>query len=350
MKDNNLIKKEFEFIDKEEAFASVLIISSKGSVPRTAGTKMLVKQDGSIIGTIGGGSVEAEAIKKAKEVFKTKNALIIDFNLTMSGIETIDMICGGGIRVLISLIEPNSINKEIFGIAANLYKDRKQYLFLSDITDLKNIKRSIIFSENLFKGDASLSKAMIKDFWRLNLPCAKSVNLHNETFLIEPCEPIYTLFIFGAGHVSMQLAKLSSMVGFYTVAIDDREEFANKQRFETADELITVKDFKDSFDCLKIDKRSFIAIITRGHLHDKTVLSKALKTNASYIGMIGSKKKREAIYKGLIKEGFSEEKLRLVSSPIGIEIKANSPEEIAVSIAAELIKARAEHKKNNRSF
>ncbi len=345
MKDNNLIKKEFEFIDREEVFVSVVIIASKGSVPRTAGTKMVVKQDGSIIGTIGGGAVEAEAIEKAKEVFNTKKSVIIDFNLTMAGIGTIDMICGGGIRVLVSLIEPDSINKEILGIAARLYEDKKRYVFVSDITDLKDVKRSIIFSEGCFKGDGFLSKAMIKDFWRFELPFAKLINVDDKTFLIEPCERIYTLFIFGAGHVSVQLAKLSSMVGFYTVVIDDREEFANRQRFETADELITVKDFKDSFDYLRIDKRGFIAIITRGHLHDKTVLSKALKTDACYIGMIGSKKKREAIYRGLLEEGFTEEGLRFVSSPIGIEIKADSPEEIAVSITAELIEARAEHKK-----
>ncbi len=345
MKHNNLIKEEFELIDKNESFVLVVIISSKGSVPRTAGTKMIVKKDGSIIGTIGGGAAEAAAIKKAEEIFYAKESAIIDFNLMMEGIGTIDMICGGGIRVLISLVEPDQINKKIFGMAARLYEDRKRYVFVSDITDLKDIKRAIIFSETCFEGVGFLSEAMIKDFWLFELPFAKFVHIDDKTFLIEPCEQIYTLFIFGAGHVSMQLAKLSSMIGFYTVIIDDREEFTNKQRFETADELIIVKNFKDSFDCLRVDERGFIAIITRGHLHDKTVLSKALKTQAYYIGMIGSKKKRETIYKGLIEEGFSEEELRLISSPIGLEIDADSPEEIAVSIAAELIKARAKHKR-----
>ena len=346
MKYNDLIKKEFELIDRNESFVSVVIIASKGSVPRTAGTKMIVERNGSIIGTIGGGTVEAEAIKKAKDVFDTKDSVIVDFNLTIECMETIDMICGGGIRVLISFVEPTKINKKVFGTAARLYEDKKRYISVSDITDLKTVKRTVIYSGNCFEGDSFLSESMVEDFWRFDLPFTKLVNIDDKVFLIEPCKQIYTLFIFGAGHVSMQLAKISSMIGFYTVIIDDRKEFLNMQRFETADELIMVKDFKTSFDCLKIDKRSFIAIITRGHLHDKTVLSGALKTDACYIGMIGSKKKRETIYKRLVEEGFSEEVLRFVSSPIGLEIDADTPEEIAVSIAAELIKARAEHKKN----
>ena len=343
MEHNNLINKEFKLINENKAFVSILIISSKGSAPRTAGTKMIVTENGKTIGTIGGGTAEAAAIEKAKEIFNTKKSVIIDFNLTVENIGTMDMICGGGIKVLISFIEPTKVNKKIFGACAKLYEEREKYLFISDITDLTRVKQGVVYSEG-FQGDF-LSEPLSEEIRRLNPASTKSININNKTLIIEPAETVYTLFIFGAGHVSRRLAKLTSAIGFYTVVIDDRKEFANKNRFKTADKLITVADFKNSFDQLKIDNRSFIVIITRGHLHDKTVLSKALKTKAAYIGMIGSKKKKQTIYNSLLKEGFSEEQLKTVYSPIGLPINAETPEEIAVSITAELIKVRAEHKK-----
>lgn len=147
----------------------------------------------------------------------------------------------------------------------------------------------------------------------------------------------------GAGHVSLFVARLAKMVGFSITLIDDRPEFANYQRFPEADNIL-ITDFKQAFEQLEISQNSYILIITRGHLHDKTVLQHALGTNASYIGMIGSTKKRNIIYKALMDEGFSKNDLEKVYSPIGIDINAETPEEIAVSIVGELIKKRAPEK------
>jgi len=167
------------------------------------------------------------------------------------------------------------------------------------------------------------------------------ISIEDRKFLAEPSFSAGTVFLFGAGHVSCQTAKLTHMVNFRTVAIDDRAEFANTQRFPLSEEVIVLEDFDRAFEGLEIGEDSYIVILTRGHSHDKTVLEQALRTRAGYIGMIGSKRKRDTIYKSLLHQGFTEEDLKRVYSPIGLTIGAETPEEIAVSIVGELIAVRA---------
>jgi xanthine dehydrogenase accessory factor len=131
---------------------------------------------------------------------------------------------------------------------------------------------------------------------------------------------------------------------FFTVVLDDRKEFANRQRFTDADEIVVLPSFETAFESHLFDPDSYIVIVTRGHSHDKTVLAQALQTNAGYIGMIGSRRKRNIIYRKLLDENFSQADIDRVHSPIGLKIGAETPEEIAVSIVAELIQKRAEHR------
>ncbi len=160
--------------------------------------------------------------------------------------------------------------------------------------------------------------------------------------LLEPIFSEPTVYIFGGGHISEQLAPLVKRVHFTVVVIDDRDMFANRERFPEADEVI-VSEFEKCFDQLNIDDSSYIVIVTRGHLYDGFVLEQAVKTNARYIGMIGSKKKIKTLYEILVKKGVSRETLNRVHAPIGLDINSETPEEIAVSIIAQLIKVRAEH-------
>jgi xanthine dehydrogenase accessory factor len=158
--------------------------------------------------------------------------------------------------------------------------------------------------------------------------------------LLEPVAAKSLLFVFGAGHVSMQIVPLAARVGFQVVVIDDREDFADPGRFPEAAEVRCIP-FEGVMDRLAVDGASFVVIVTRGHMGDKTVLAQALMTGAGYIGMIGSRQKRGLIYQALSAQGFTQQDLDRVHSPIGIEIGAETPEEIAVSIVAELIQVRA---------
>lgn len=139
-----------------------------------------------------------------------------------------------------------------------------------------------------------------------------------------------TVFLFGAGHVVQPFARLAAFVGFRVRVVDDRSELANAERFD------------DALQATPIDRHAFIVIVTRGHLHDQKVLMQALCTEGGYIGMIGSRRKCEHIFNTLLKQGFIAADLKRVHAPIGLAIEAETPEEIALSIVAEMVKVRAE--------
>jgi xanthine dehydrogenase accessory factor len=242
--------------EEGEEAALVTIVSTTGSTPREEGTKMLVKPDGSILGTIGGGNLEAQVIEEAVKVIKQGKPKRLHMSLTAKEAEEVGMICGGDLEVFI------------------------------------------------------------------------------EPILTPP-----TLYLFGGGHVSLPLAKMGKLLGFKITVIDDRAEFAHPERFPEAD-ILLAGDFTSSFPKLKIDKSSYIVIVTHGHQHDELVLEWAVGTQAKYIGMIGSQTKVKTIYSHLLAKGISKEKLDRVHAPIGLAIGAQTPEEIAVSILAEIIKVR----------
>ncbi len=168
------------------------------------------------------------------------------------------------------------------------------------------------------------------------------ISYQGKEYLVESLCHAGTVYIFGAGHVSQQLAPLATLVGFSTVVLDDRQEFANRERFPNVAEVIVLDSFQRALEGLEINADSYLVLVTRGHAHDHTVLRQALKTKAGYIGMIGSRRKRDAVYAAMAKEGFVQQDFDRVFSPIGLAIMAETPEEIAVSIVAELIQVRAE--------
>ena len=137
------------------------------------------------------------------------------------------------------------------------------------------------------------------------------------------------------------MAEFTRAVDFWTVVLDDRAEFTNRKHFPSADRLVVLDSFSNALDQISIDKDSYLVVITRGHLDDVTVMPQVLKTNARYIGMIGSRRKCALVFEDLRDQGFSDEAIQRVHAPIGLHISAETPEEIAVSIVAEMIQERA---------
>lgn len=246
-------------LTKGESAALATVISTKGSTPRSEGAKILIKSDGSIVGTVGGGSIEAEVCQKAIEVIKTGKARLLHFGLSGEEGENRGMICGGEMDVFI------------------------------------------------------------------------------EPILSQP-----TLCLFGGGHISLAVAKIGKMLGFRIMVIDENPEFANPERFPEAD-TIFAENLTKVLPKLKIDSSSYIVILTGNHVTDQVVLEWALGADAKYVGMIGSKNKKEAIFSNLLAKGISRELLDKVHSPIGLDIHAETPEEIGVSILAEIIRIRKAH-------
>ncbi len=243
---------------KGERAAIATVTSVKGSTPRAEGSKMLVKSDGSIVGSVGGGSVEGQVYQEAMNVIKEGRSKMFHYDLTGKDAAEGGMICGG--------------NMEVF---------------------------------------------------------------------IEPIITDPVLYIFGGGHISFFISKIGKMLGFKIIVIDDREEFANPERFPEVDETIA-KDLEEVLPSLNINKSSYVVIVTRGHLLDEKVLEWAVETDARYVGMIGSRKKNKTVFSHLESRGVPKDLLETVHAPIGLDIKAETPEEIAVSIMAEIIMVRRE--------
>ena len=236
--------------------AIATIVQVRGSIPSYESAKLLVREDGSMLGTVGGGCVEAEVWNAAREVIETEKPKHLTFNLGQDAAYDNGLICGGQLDIF-----------------------------------------------------------------------------------VEPVIPPPRAFIFGAGHISKSLSKVASLAGFATNIIDNRDTFANRGRFPEADEIFA-EEYEDVFPKLVIHETSYIIIVTRGHRDDMRVLRWAVGTQARYIAMIGSKRKVIGVVKELEKEGVPRNLLERIFAPMGLEIGAISPEEIAISVVAEMIAVR----------
>ena len=236
--------------------ALATIIQKTGSVPSFQSAKLLVREDGSILGTIGGGCIEAEVWSAAREVIQTEKPRRLSFSLDSEAAYDNGLICGGQMEVY-----------------------------------------------------------------------------------VEPVMPQPRAFIFGAGHISRSLSKIASAAGFATVIVDDRDSFANRERFPEA-EAIHAGEYESVFPLLAVNQSSYLVIVTRGHRDDMRVLRWAVGTEARYIAMIGSRRKVIGVVRELEREGLPREAFEKIFSPMGLEIGAQTPEEIAVSVVAEMIAVR----------
>ena len=236
--------------------AVATIVNVRGSIPSFKTAKMLVRDDGSIVGTIGGGCVEAEVWQAAREVMESERPRTLTFDLNQDPKYDTGLVCGGTL--------------EIF---------------------------------------------------------------------VEPVLPPADLYIFGAGHVAASLYKVARIAGFDITVVDDREAYANRERFPEAQQVIA-DDFEKAAARLAPSESSYIVIVTRGHRDDMRMLRWAVQTPARYVGMIGSKRKTITIFKELQAEGLPAHLFDRVHAPVGLDIGAITPEEIAVSITAELIAKR----------
>jgi len=337
-------------LEQGEDLILATIVSHQGSTPRTAGTKMIVRRGGDSIATVGGGLVEGEVMKAADEVFRTRSAQVRAFDLAGENVESMDLVCGGHLEILIEFLEANPQNVELFKALSASVRGRNRSYLVADLGTERErpvqVKRCLLMENGPTSGDLDPPPDLVASLgtWTGNRRYPVIFSLRDRRFLIEPSFALGTVYLFGAGHVSQQVAPLAKRVDFRIVVMDDRAEFVNQARFPDVDELRVLQTFDNSFQALDIDEESYLVIVTRGHVHDKTVLDQALRTNARYIGMIGSRRKRDRIYSELKAEGFTEKDLARVFSPIGTAISAETPEEIGISIVGELIQARANGK------
>ncbi|XXJ19376.1 XdhC family aldehyde oxidoreductase maturation factor [Desulfovibrio caledoniensis] len=314
-------------------FVLVTVVESSGSTPRSSGAKMAVRGDGTIIGTVGGGLAEARACRAAQEMLRSGaadgEARMMFVDMTQELAANSDMICGGGLSMLLEKAMPGGECARVYSELDGLLRKGVAAALTTRIDGANSSGGGPrVIGHELAQGRPDSD---VPVFTRDSDPMV----------LAEPFIPPAPLYIFGAGHVSRFTARVAAMVGFRTVVLDDREEFANRERFSEADEVIVLPSFAGCCDSFKDDAEAFVVIVTRGHLHDRNVLAEALRTKARYVGMIGSSTKRNQVYESLLSDGFTQADIDRCTSPIGLPLGGRTPEEIAVSIVGELIQVRA---------
>jgi xanthine dehydrogenase accessory factor len=260
------------------------------------------------------------------------------------------MICGGEAEVLVEFVGgADVIMGEIFKLLERIAKERAAgYAFTSLAIPLggsqtESVKHLVLDSGGRsaggFPGDHEAIKVMpparlLKSAQLLDVPGQE------HPIFLEWLHAAGTAYIFGAGHVGACVAHLAAYADFKAVVIDDRSEFACPERVPDADQIVVLKSFDQALAGLPIDEDSYIVIVTRGHAHDKTVLAQALRTSAGYVGMIGSRRKTHLIFESLLADGYDRKDLQRVHAPIGLPIGGETPEEIGISIIAEMVQVR----------
>ncbi len=322
----------------------VSVVQHQGSTPRGGGSKMLVTEQGLLCGTIGGGLAEGLCIEACKDVLVSQQSQIKNFTLTGHMAAQSEMICGGALDVLLCPIQGADDAAFYSALLENI--DEEQVFVVQHISQQGRVSRSLSVQGQWQNGPWEANSPSLtldeKEALLQKLPHGEESKLWQnpdtqEYFVIEKYIAPWKMIILGGGHISRPTAQVASLSGFQVTILDDREEFSQKERFPWAEATFTVPEFENCFAHCPPTKNTCLIIVTRGHVHDKTALEQALQSKASYIGMIGSKRKRQEVYNALMAEGVTKEQLDTVHCPIGLNIHAETPEEIAVSIVAECI-------------
>ncbi|WP_281184809.1 XdhC family protein [Trichlorobacter lovleyi] len=286
--------------------ALALIVARRGSAPRGVGAMLLLRRDGRCSGTVGGGSLEQQVVAELGQLQQDGHGVVRSFQLLP---EQDGMPCGGSLTLLLVRLSPDVV--PVFTAAAAGLEAGRGCNLLVGLRD---------------NGQAC---------WSVDQPAGDALHCYSI-----PLQPAPGLLICGAGHIAQALVPMAITAGFKVSVLDDRVELLGSDRFAAPVETVLVTGFNDCLVRQQITPVTSVLIATYGHRHDRIVLEQALASNAGYIGMVGSKRKREELFGQLRTDGFSDADLERVHCPVGLAIGAETPAEIAVSILAEVIAVR----------
>lgn len=334
-------------IKNNRKFVISTVTRTQGSTPQKPGAKLLVRQDGSGVGTLGGGCVEGDIwFASSEKIKREESAEVRPYELNEDLAAKDGLVCGGTMHFMIDPIE-NKLEFEFFLDEINkAYNGDKPVALVQVLESEKDeeIGKKILIREDGSKSGDLISEIidekLIKESRELlALGKNKTLKIEDKLFYLEAFTTPPKLLIAGGGHVSKAIANLAKPLGFELNIFDDRDEFANKERFPEAND-VKVASYGEGFDQFNINANTFIIIATRGHRQDDTATKAALSTNASYVGLLGSKRKTILIIEKLLSEGIDEESFKKLKAPVGLNIGARTPEEIAISIISEILSFR----------
>lgn len=301
------------------------ILASSGSSPRGAGARMAVFADGSTMGTVGGGRVELLAAEEAREVLKTGKTRVRAFCLAPDQVSSIGMICGGNVTIYYQLLTADDL-PVLHRMEDALCASENSWIYL-------RIREGIVENFHIVSAAEAAGES--------ELFTSRAVYQKGEPLVYtEPLVRAGRVYLFGGGHVGQALVPVLANIDFRVTVLDNREALANKETFPQADEVIFT-DFSNIYDKVTLTPDDYVVIMTPGHQADYEVLEQVLRCKTRYVGCIGSRHKIARTQQLLRDAGISEEMIHSVHSPIGLAIGAETPAEIAISIAAEMIACRA---------
>lgn len=358
---DNLWERAEELLEDGKPFVLATIIRTRGSVPREVGAKMVVPREGQPFGTIGGGCGEGEVLRRAYPLFEENlPPRVVEVDLTGDFNQDEIQVCGGLMDVALDLWRPEEHRKLVHALA-EATRERRPTALVTAIHPLSSLPAGAKSCLALGPEGSSLTPSFPLDERVLQTFSASVSAGKPELFTISPqgevvedsvargeewprifvdVQPgLQTLLICGAGHIAQPLCEIGHMMGFCTIVVDDRWAFANRERFPRATE-VRVGPFADVLESLDINEHTFVVVVTRGHNWDETCVRAALTKNPGYLGMIGSKRRSKATLERLAEQGYSPEVLSRIHTPMGLDIAAETPAEIAVAIAAEIVRVR----------
>lgn len=334
----NFYARLVSLIDSNAPFAFAAVVTATGSTPQKAGAKAIFEPSGAIQGTLGGGCLEAESRRRAMDALDSGTPLLFDLNLNDDYGWDDGLICGGNVRVFIDPAPAK--NRDAFARASALVREgRRGVLITTADGDPANFGKAICWEE-----DAPVPEDVRLTLEQLQVCLDKArpqlISVNDASYYLEPIERTPSLLIAGGGHVGQATAKLATWLGFEVTVIDDRPAFTQASLYPEGVRTIC-GDIPKAVAEFPINSTTYILIVTRGHRHDGVVLKECIHSSAAYIGMIGSRRKVHIIRQGFLEEGIATENdFQRVHAPVGLDIGALSVEEIATSIAAELVAVR----------
>ncbi len=346
----SVFKAAVQELDDRNPMVVATVVRTSGSTPQKSGAKLLVREDGSGVGTLGGGCVEGDIWFAAQELLKRGgDAELRDYQLNEDLAAQDGLVCGGTMYFLIDPVRETDPYRDFAAQAVDAYAGGSP-MAIVNVTAAPSDSNVAVGSKMLVRenGDTQgglgdeILEAMTVEKARDLMAMGKNDYLYLDSGIecyIEAYTTPPTLVLIGGGHVSKAIAPIAKSVGFRIFVFDDREQFANPDRFPEAD-ITMVGDYRDGFDKLPVNANSFVVVASRGHQFDDAAVSGALRTPASYVGLLGSKRKTILIYEELIRNGFDPEELRRINAPIGLDIGGRTPEEIALSVMSEIVAFR----------
>ena len=360
---DELLKSVATTLEDGEPVALSTVIRRRGSLPMSRRARMLVRQDGSTQGTVGGGCLEAEVYATARQVLETGYPVVRTYHLTEIEEGIHGHVCGGTVTILTEALLPQGPTTALYGRLQELVEGGRAAALATRLPSSDGLpadpscglrrggERWLVDDNGATGGDGFVDEGRLTEECRRVLAAGEpslvrtgSVGVTDGSgddggFFVDPIFPLPRVTILGAGHCGRAIGKLADSCGFSVTMLDDRPAFADPEVLPWA-ASVRVVDFKRPLGRVQFDDRQYLVIVTRGHEHDLTILRQLIDKRCAYLGMIGSERKKHLFFKRLRAEGFTDDQLQRLRSPMGLPIAADTPQEIAVAVVGEMIAVR----------